>query len=70
MYIVTKQGDVYCVEDRTLTFTETKVTYYYFNLVTKRRSITGKIGADLCIDMSESDIAWAERNFVPKVQNG
>jgi hypothetical protein len=48
-------------------FTDTKVSYCYYDLLHKRKSSTGKRYSVPDIPMSDNDLKWVETYYLPKV---
>ena len=60
--------DVLEVEDRMPSFTGTKITFWYYNLVTKMRSVLGKQGEIPSAHMTACDEHWVQTYYLPKVE--
>ena len=63
------EGDILEVKEALMSFTSTKVSYWYYDIKNWRKSSHGKANDPCDRVMSASDIAWVEKYYIPKVLN-
>ena len=60
-------GDILEVTETIMSFTANKKSYWYYDIRNWFKSSTGKRNAICDRKMSEADIAWVEKYYLPKV---
>lgn len=68
MLDITLDKNILTVVETIHSFTNSKVTYWYVDINTWRKSITGKKDAPIERDMTESDIEWCQKYHLPKAK--
>ena len=62
-----KTGDIIEIKETTMSFTDTKVSYWYIDVKRWKQSSTGRQNASVDRDMTPSAIMWAKKYYLPKV---
>lgn len=60
-------GDILEVIQMTATFTDTKYQYWYYDIKNWKRSVSGALNSTPCQEMTENEIAWVKKYYLPKV---
>lgn len=66
MLHISLSGPILSVTETLLGFTSTKVTYWYHNIETWERSVLGRKDETPSQPMSETQIAWVKRHYLPR----
>lgn len=61
-------GDILEVKETLHWASQTKISYWYYNIRTWHQSSHGKQGDTPDRPMSENGIAWVKRYYLPRVQ--
>lgn len=68
MYTCSLNGDILTIISKNFSWRDTKVSYWYINIRTWERSVTGKkdFKGEIYTKMSDSEIEWAKKYYLPK----
>ena len=62
------RGNILEVTETQFSFMNTKINYWYYDILNWTKSKTGKKEEMPSIKMSESDIEWVGKYYIPKVR--
>lgn len=63
-------GDILEVEEIWEGWIKPRISYFYYDVKNWKKSVTGKKDSPPILDMSENDIAWVKKYYLPKVKGG
>lgn len=68
MYIATwiKKDELLEVVETHYSWTETKRTFWYYDIINNLKSITGRQNETPSVLMNESQIEWVRKHYIPK----
>ena len=62
------QGNILEVTETQFSFVDTKINYWYYDVLNWTKSQTGKKGEIPSVKMLKADIEWVEKYYIPKVR--
>lgn len=68
MLDITMEDGIIHVKESILSFIDTKVSHFYYDLNKKTQSSLGRLGDRCDRPMSERDVEWVKRHYLPKAK--
>ena len=61
------EGNVLEVKETLMGWTDTRVSYWYYDVKNWLKSLNGRLGDKCVLPMNSGDRAWVETYYLPKV---
>lgn len=64
---LTLNGDILEVKETLMGWTDTRISYWYYDIKKWLKSLNGRHGDKAILPMLDGDIAWVRNHYLPRV---